>query len=52
MKRVSKTYERTGDEEEKTEFDATYARFQDLRGDFKLLHRMPYDLYITGLNAV
>jgi hypothetical protein len=34
MKRVSKTYERTGDERDKTEFDAA----------FKSLQRMKYDL--------
>jgi hypothetical protein len=50
MKRVLKAYERTGDEEDKTEFDAACARFQDLRGDFKSLHRMKYDL--KGLKAV
>jgi hypothetical protein len=51
MKRVSKTYERTGDEKDKKEFDATCARFQDLKGDFKLLHRMKYDLYIKGIES-
>jgi hypothetical protein len=39
MKRVLKTYERTGDEE-----DTACARFQNLRGDFKSLHRMKHGI--------
>jgi hypothetical protein len=50
MKSVLKTYERTGDAEDNTYFDAACARFQDLRGDFKSHHRMKYDLYtLKGL---
>jgi hypothetical protein len=48
MKKVSKTYERMGDEDDKTEFDGACALFQDLRSDLKSLHRMKYDLYIEG----
>jgi hypothetical protein len=33
------------------EFDAACARFQDLRGDFKSLHRMKFDLYIEGIES-
>jgi hypothetical protein len=51
MKRVSKTYERTSDEEDKMEFDTTCAWFQDLRSDIKTLHRMKYDLYIEGIGS-
>jgi hypothetical protein len=51
LKRVSKTYERMGDEEDKAEFDATCARFQDLRSDFKSIHRMKYDLSIEGIES-
>jgi hypothetical protein len=46
-----KTYERTDDEEDKTEFDTACARFLDLRGDFKSLHRMKYDLYIKWIES-
>jgi hypothetical protein len=51
MKRFSKTYERRGDEEDMTEFDAACARFQDLRSGLKSLHRMKYDLYIEGIES-
>jgi hypothetical protein len=40
-----------GDEQDKTEFDAACARFQNLRGDFKSLYRMKYDLYIEGIES-
>jgi hypothetical protein len=49
IKKVSKSFERTGDEEDKTEFNAACARFLDLRGDFKSVHRMKNDLYIEGM---
>jgi hypothetical protein len=51
MKRASKTYERMVDEEDKTEVDTAFTRFQDLRGDFKSLHRIKYDLYIEGIES-
>jgi hypothetical protein len=49
MKRVSKTYERTGDEEDKTKFDAACAQFQDLRSVFNEIRE--YDLYIEGIES-
>jgi hypothetical protein len=51
MKKASKTYKRTGDEENKTELDAICARFQDFKGGFKSLHRMKYDLCIEELKG-
>jgi hypothetical protein len=40
-----------GDEKDKAEFDAACVRFQDLRGDFKSLHRMKYDLYVEWIDS-
>jgi hypothetical protein len=51
MKVASKTCKWTGDEEDMTEFDAACARIQDLRGGFKALHRIKYDLYIEGIES-
>jgi hypothetical protein len=51
VKRVSRTYERTGYEENNAEFHVASARFQNLRGDFKLLHRMKYNRYIEGIES-